>query len=128
MRQAINMQAMGAVLSAGPIFAPGTHRILSSYEWCGGGSLTTVSFIIMSGHYTARRFWRADTGTRGVEIYVRDADGTEWMTGYANPANPNDAKVIAEIERTILIDLARTDRTAVHTDDATRARYDAIEL
>lgn len=69
--------------------ATAEHIVLSNYEWCGGATLTVVRFTYKSVRHVARRFWRRDIGTSGVEIYTVDPDCAhdsvvgEWPRRYA---------------------------------------------
>lgn len=102
-----------------------THRALTSYEcWAGKTTQTDVAYTHMGGAYRAVRFERQDTGCRGIEIYAvnPDGDGLDWFIGYANPAAPADALVIAAIERAMYA----SDHIAVPADMS--ERYAALEL
>lgn len=107
-----------------------THTRIASYEATGGATLTEVAFTIESGCYVARRFWRAETGSRGVEIYVVDPiAGAERFVGYANPHGcPTDRQACEAIERTWWSHATDPARRPARTEDDTAARYDAIEL
>lgn len=52
------------------------HAELAMYDWCGGATLTTARFTISGIEFVARRFWRADIGCAGVELYTVDRSGS----------------------------------------------------
>lgn len=64
-----------ALLATGEV----THTIIrGQYDWCGGATLTTARFTCWGQPFVARRFWRADIGCAGIELYTIDpTDGME---------------------------------------------------
>lgn len=101
-----------------------THnRIKGQYDWCGGATITQIEFLYKGVRHVAIRFWRADMGTRGVEIYTIDAtDGMQELLRYArtdSTATGLDRLVIRQIDRA---------RGAINIDPSCTERFSLIEL
>lgn len=99
------------------------HNLKAQYAWCGGATLTVVEFLYKGVRHVARRFWRADTGSLGVEIYTIDAsDGMEELLRYArtgSDATGLDRLAIRQIDRA---------RGALDIDPTCSERFALIEL